>query len=70
MITGCCVGAGTLGLPVQSAISRYVPSVMVLVFAFLFTTRMGLLLLEATLWFDEKVNLFSMADFALGRIGK
>jgi tyrosine-specific transport protein len=29
-----------------------------------------LLILEATLWFDQRVNLISMAGFALGKAGK
>ena len=70
LISGCCIGAGTIGLPVLSAVAGFLPSIMVMFFSYLFTTGMGLLLLEATLWFDEKVNLLSIAQFALGRVGK
>jgi tyrosine-specific transport protein len=38
--------------------------------AYLFTTATGLLLLEATLWFDKRVNLLSIAQFALGKGGR
>jgi tyrosine-specific transport protein len=70
LITGCCIGAGTIGLPVLSAVSGFIPSSLAMLFSYLFTTAMGLLLLEATLWFDQKVNLLSIAEFALGSVGK
>lgn len=70
LISGCCIGAGTIGLPVLSAVAGFLPSMMVMFFSYVFTTGMGLLLLEATLWFDEKVNLLSIAQFALGKYGK
>lgn len=70
MVTGCCIGAGMIGLPVLSAASGFLPSSLAMLFSYLFTTASGLLLLEAALWFDQKVNLFTIAQFALGRFGK
>ncbi len=70
LVTGCCIGAGMIGLPVLSAAAGFLPSCAAMAFSYLFTTVTGLLLLEATLWFDKSVNLLSIAQFALGRAGK
>ncbi len=70
MVTGCCIGAGMIGLPIVSAAAGFLPSCVAMLIAYLFTTSTGLLLLEATLWFDGRVNLFTISNFALGRIGK
>ena len=70
LITGCCVGAGMIGLPVMSAMAGFIPSTLAMVLCYFFATGTGLLILEATLWFDQKVNLISMAGFALGKVGK
>src|SRR5690349_13326893 len=70
LITGCCIGAGMLGLPVVSAMAGFLPSTLAMLLCYGFTTATGLLLLEATLWFDQKVNLLSIAQFAFGKIGK
>jgi tyrosine-specific transport protein len=70
LVTGCCIGAGMIGLPVLSLIAGFVPSTIAMILSYLFTTATGLLLLEATLWFKEKTNLLSIAQFTLGKIGK
>ncbi|MES2345429.1 MAG: aromatic amino acid transport family protein [Chlamydiota bacterium] len=70
LVAGCCIGAATIGLPVVSVVSGFFPSSLMMFFSYLFTTGMGLLLLEATLWFEHKVNLLSIAQFTLGRLGK
>ena len=70
LVTGCCIGAGMIGLPVLSALTGFMPSVLAMVFCYLFTTITGLLLAEATLWFDGNANLPSIVEFALGKIGK
>lgn len=70
LVTSCCVGAGMIGLPVLSALAGFMPSSLAMLFCYFFTTVTGLLLLEATLWFDREVNLLSIAEFALGRVGK
>lgn len=70
MVTGCCIGAGMIGLPVLSAVSGFLPSALAMLLAYVFTTSTGLLLLEATLWFDRQVNLISIAQLILGRTGK
>lgn len=70
MIAGCCIGAGMIGLPVMSALTGFIPSSLAMLLCYFFATATGLLILEATLWFDQKVNLITMADFVLGKAGK
>jgi len=70
LVTGCCIGAGMIGLPVVSVLAGFVPSTLAMVLCYFFATGTGLLILEATLWFDQRVNLVTMAGFALGRGGK
>lgn len=70
LITGCCMGAGMIGLPVVSALAGFIPSSIAMIFCYTFATTIGFLLVEATLWFDHRVNLISLAAFALGKWGK
>ena len=70
LISGCCIGAGMLGLPVLSALAGFEPSIFMFILSWLFMTCTGLLLLEVTLWFDEEVNIISMANHTLGVAGK
>ena len=70
LISGCCVGAGMLGLPVVSAMAGFMPSIVATLIAYLFAVITGLLLVEASLWFNHKVHLISLAEQMLGRIGK
>jgi tyrosine-specific transport protein len=70
LITGCCIGAGMIGLPVISVVAGFIPTMLAMVLCYFFATGTGLLILEATLWFDQKVNLLSLANFALGKVGK
>lgn len=70
LITGCCIGAGMIGLPVMSAMAGFMPSTLAMLLCYFFATGTGLLILEATLWFEDRVNLISMAGFALGKVGK
>lgn len=70
LITGCCVGAGMIGLPLATALSGFLPSLFAffLVWAFMIST--GLLLLEANLWFRKRVNLLSITEHLIGKFGK
>lgn len=67
LIVGCTIGAGMIGLPVRSALAGLVPTTVAMILCYGFATGTGLLILEATLWFDHKVNLISMADHTLGK---
>jgi tyrosine-specific transport protein len=70
LVTGCCIGAGMIGLPVLSLATGFFPSLVAMLLSYLFTTTTGLLLLEATLWFESKANLLSITQFTLGKMGK
>lgn len=70
LISGCCIGAGMLGLPVLSAVAGFKPSLTMLLFSWAFMLCTGLLLLEASLWFSEDVSIISMAGRSLGFWGK
>jgi len=70
LVTGCCIGAGMIGLPVLSFFAGFMPSTLAMLFCYFFTTATGLLILESTLWFESKVSFPSIAEFALGRTGK
>lgn len=70
LIMGCCIGAGMIGFPVRTALAGFLPSTVAMVFCYIFTTITGLLILEATLWFDEKVNFSTIVESTLGRKSK
>jgi tyrosine-specific transport protein len=70
LIAGCCIGAGMLGLPVLSAQAGYLPSIIMFIVAWLFMISTGLLVLEANLWFKDDVNVVTLADYTLGKVGK
>lgn len=70
LITGCCIGAGMLGLPVMTAVTGFVPSLTMFLVSWLFMTATALLLLEVNLWFKDDVSIISMAGRTLGRAGK
>lgn len=70
LVAGCCMGAGMIGLPAVTALSGFIPSVFAMAICYFFATSTGLLLMEAALWFEDKVSLFSIAHFALGTFGK
>ena len=70
LITGSCVGAGMLGLPILSGLAGFYPALLMFLIAWLFMTLTGLLLVEANGWFPKQVNLLSMVDHVLGRPGK
>lgn len=70
LVSGCCIGAGMLGLPVLSALAGFKPSFLMFLISWLFMVCTGLLLLEVNLWFKEDVNIVSMASRTLGFAGK
>jgi tyrosine-specific transport protein len=70
LITGCCIGAGMLGLPVMSAIAGFKPSLAMFLLSWLFMTTTALLLLEVNLWFPNEVSIITMAGKTLGVLGR
>lgn len=70
LVSGCCIGAGMLGIPVLSAMAGFKPSFILFILSWLFMTTTGLLLLEVTLLFKDEVNIVTMASRTLGFVGK
>lgn len=70
LVTGCCIGAGMIGLPVLSAQAGFLPTTLAMAAVYLFTTLTGLIIMEATLWFDRPVNLLTIVESAFGKAGK
>ncbi len=70
LITGSCLGAGMLGIPIMTGISGFFPSMLMFFLAWLFMTTTALLVVEANSWFKRQVNLLSMTEYALGRWGR
>lgn len=70
LITGTCVGAGMLGLPVMTSQLGFGLSLAVIVAMWAFMCFTGLLVLEVNLWFPGQVSYISMAHKTLGRWGR
>lgn len=70
LVSGCCIGAGMLGLPILSLNAGFLPSLAMFFLVWLFMASTGLLLLEATLWFQGEIHVVSMADRLLGATGR
>lgn len=69
LITGCCIGAGMLGLPVITATAGFLPTSIAMFLCCLFMASTALLLLEATLWFGSEASLISMSSETIGKAG-
>lgn len=70
LIAGSCIGAGMLALPVITGLGGFIPSLAMFVFAWLFMTASGFLLLEANLAIGHNLSLISIAERTLGKTGK
>lgn len=70
LITGSCIGAGMLGLPVLTGIPGFFPSSVMFFIAWLFMLTTAILMVEIMGWFNKPVNLISMVEHTLGPIGK
>lgn len=70
LITGSCIGAGMLALPVVTGLAGFFPSTLLFILAWLFMTTSALLLLEANLALGHHLSLISLAEKTLGRSGK
>ncbi len=70
MVSGCCIGAGMLGLPLVTASAGFAPTAILFFISWLFMASTGLLLLEVNLWFGPEVNLLTMAEAILGKTAK
>ncbi len=70
LVTGCCIGAGMLGLPTLSGMMGFFPAVTMLGAAWLFMCITGLLVLEINLWFDDEVSFISIAGRTAGPVAQ
>lgn len=70
LISGSCIGAGMLGLPIVTGLAGFYPSLIMFFLAWGFMTLTGLLLVEVNGWFKTQVNLLSMVGHSLGRWGR
>ena len=70
LVTGSCIGAGMLGMPVLTADVGFYPSIIMFFVCWAFMTATGLLLLEVNLWFKREVSIISMVENTLGKTGK
>ncbi|MCH9630011.1 MAG: Tyrosine-specific transport protein [Chlamydiia bacterium] len=70
LISGSCIGAGMLGLPILTGVAGFLPTLIMFFAAWLFMTLTGLLLVEVSTWFHTPVNLLSMVDKTLGKTGR
>jgi len=65
LITGTCIGAGMLALPVSTAQYGLLPSALLFVSCWLTMTFAALLILEVNLWLPHDSNMISMAHAKL-----
>ncbi len=70
LITGSCVGAGMLALPIMTGLSGFFPSLFMFFVAWAFMLISALLMIEINGWFKHQVNIVSMAGHTLGQLGR
>lgn len=70
LITGSCVGAGMLALPVITGLGGFIPGAFLFLAAWLFMTTTAFLLLEVNLAYGFNLSLISIAQKTLGNFGK
>lgn len=70
LVSGTCVGAGMLALPIVTGFAGFLPSLVINILCWLFMLITGLLFLEATLWMKDGSNVLSMAHHFFGSVGK
>jgi tyrosine-specific transport protein len=70
LVSGTCIGAGMLALPVVTGLSGFLPAMVINLLCCLFMIATGLLFLEAILWSKEGANILSISQNFLGPVGK
>ncbi len=70
LISGTCIGAGMLGLPVVTAAAGFYPTLGAFLLVWCFMTFSALAYLEVCLRFKDDTNLISMAGKTLGPVAK
>jgi len=69
LLSGTCIGAGMLALPVSTAPLGFALAVIILIAAWLFMSYTAYLVIEANLWLPKGTNYITMARVTLGRGG-
>ena len=70
LIAGSCVGAGMLGLPIQTGLAGLFPSLAAFLAVWVFMTLSGFFLLEVNSWHPTQANLLTMVSSSLGKVGR
>lgn len=70
LVSGTCIGAGMLGLPISTALGGFYPSALSFIFCWFMMCISAFLMLEVSLWYPEETNLISMAKATLGKPGE
>lgn len=70
LISGSCIGAGMLGLPIQTGLSGFLPSMISFLIVWSFMTLSGFMLLEANSWHPKDTNILTMISHSLGKSGR
>lgn len=70
LVSGTCIGAGMLSLPISTAMAGFYPSAIAFIGCWLMMNISALLMLEVSLWYPEETNLISMAKATLGKWGE
>lgn len=70
LVSGTCIGAGMLALPVSTAMAGFVLSIFALCLVWAFTCFTGLLVVEINLWLPKGTSFISMAHKTLGPFGQ
>jgi tyrosine-specific transport protein len=71
LVAGTCIGGGMLALPVASAINGFIPSTVMMLFAYISMTLTALYLVEVGFWMKkDEAHLISMTGQFLGKWGK
>lgn len=70
LLSGSCIGAGMLAMPVTTAPAGFFPSFIMFFCAWLFMLATGLLLLEANLAVGYQYSLISLSEKTLGKWGR
>ena len=67
LITGSCVGAGMLGLPILTGFAGFFPSMLMFILAWALMTSTALLLIESSEWFHYHAGFQTMVGTLLGQ---
>ncbi|MCH9608514.1 MAG: Tyrosine-specific transport protein [Chlamydiales bacterium] len=70
LVSGSCIGAGMLALPVITGVAGFFPSMLMFLLAWLFMMVTGFFVLEVNLALGYRFSLLSLAQKTLGSFGK